>query len=192
LHRFVRLQLQLHTTFTMMPRASSTPHLQQSWCQTGKPYSNLIPCKASHLHSLVGFMPQQINCSPLSCETQIKKPSWWFCGPNHKTAIASFKAQTEKPKATGFKVKLGETVDLDFEAKLRNMCSSSPCARCRPHIALPDLSIIWQPSTRPMVDYSGPLHQVFYSCHVPHRCPPCRTCHLHTTRQANAIQHKNR
>jgi hypothetical protein len=33
----------------------------------------------------------------------------------------------------------------------------------------------------------GPLHQVSYFCHNPHRCTPCNTCHLHTTRQANVI-----
>jgi hypothetical protein len=32
-----------------------------------------------------------------------------------------------------------------------------------------------------------PLHQVFYSYHNPHPCTSCHTCHLHTTRQANAI-----
>jgi hypothetical protein len=32
-----------------------------------------------------------------------------------------------------------------------------------------------------------PLHQVSYSCHDPHRCTSCRTCHLHTMRQANTI-----
>jgi hypothetical protein len=33
----------------------------------------------------------------------------------------------------------------------------------------------------------GPLHQISYSCHDPCRCPSWRTCHLHTTRQANMI-----
>jgi hypothetical protein len=32
-----------------------------------------------------------------------------------------------------------------------------------------------------------PLHQVSYSCHGPRRGTPCRTCHLHTMRQVNAI-----
>jgi hypothetical protein len=31
------------------------------------------------------------------------------------------------------------------------------------------------------------LHQVSYSCHDHLRCTPCRTCHLHTMRQANTI-----
>jgi hypothetical protein len=38
----------------------------------------------------------------------------------------------------------------------------------------------------PYATIPGPLHQVSYSCHGPHRCTPCRTCHLHTTRQVNA------
>jgi hypothetical protein len=38
----------------------------------------------------------------------------------------------------------------------------------------------------------GPLHQVSYSCHDPHRCPPSRTYHLHTTSQANVILHMNK
>jgi hypothetical protein len=33
----------------------------------------------------------------------------------------------------------------------------------------------------------GPLHQVSYSYHGPRRYTPCRTYHLHTTRQANVI-----
>jgi hypothetical protein len=34
---------------------------------------------------------------------------------------------------------------------------------------------------------TSPLHQVSYSYHDPHQCLPCRTYHLHTTRQTNAI-----
>jgi hypothetical protein len=50
-----------------------------------------------------------------------------------------------------------------------------------------------QPLNRSATEYltcvtiPGPLHQVSYSCHDPHHCTPCRTCHLHTTRQANVI-----
>jgi hypothetical protein len=35
----------------------------------------------------------------------------------------------------------------------------------------------------------GSLHQVSYSYHDPHRIPPCSTCYLYTTRQANSILH---
>jgi hypothetical protein len=37
------------------------------------------------------------------------------------------------------------------------------------------------------VTIPGRLHQVSYSCQDPRRCTPYHTCHLHTTRQANAI-----
>jgi hypothetical protein len=61
-----------------------------------------------------------------------------------------------------------------------------------------NLSIVRSSSTteslnRSVIEYltyviiSGPLHQVSYFCHDPHRCTSYHTCHLHTTRQANTI-----
>jgi hypothetical protein len=50
-----------------------------------------------------------------------------------------------------------------------------------------------RPLDRPTTEYPtcatipGPLLQFFYSYHDPHRYTSCRTCHLHTMRQANAI-----
>jgi MinD superfamily P-loop ATPase len=38
----------------------------------------------------------------------------------------------------------------------------------------------------------GPLQQVSYSCHDHRRCTSCRTCHLHTRRQANVILQRNK
>jgi hypothetical protein len=43
-----------------------------------------------------------------------------------------------------------QTVDLSFKAQPRNLCSSSPRAQCKPHMAPPDLSIARPPSTRPV------------------------------------------
>jgi hypothetical protein len=43
-----------------------------------------------------------------------------------------------------------QTVDLGFEAQPRNPRSSSPRARCRPHTAPPDLSIVRPSNTRPV------------------------------------------
>jgi hypothetical protein len=54
-----------------------------------------------------------------------------------------------------------------------------------------------RPPDRPVTEYltcatiPNPLYQVSYSYHNLHRCPSCRTCHLHTVRQANTILHKN-
>jgi hypothetical protein len=39
---------------------------------------------------------------------------------------------------------------------------------------------------------SGPLHQASYSYHDPHHCLACRTCHLHTMKQANMILHTDK
>jgi hypothetical protein len=58
----------------------------------------------------------------------------------------------------------------------RHLTSRSPGHRA------PDLCLI----------ISGPLHQVSYSYHNPHCYLSCRTCHLHTTRQANTILHTNK
>jgi hypothetical protein len=106
-----------------------------------------------HLHPLVSFVAQPINHSLLSFEAKTKKPSWWFWGPNHQTVAAGF-AQTEKPKATDFEAKLGETIDLGFEAKLRNPRSPSPCGRCRPHTMSADLSIVQPLSTHHVLDHA--------------------------------------
>jgi hypothetical protein len=38
------------------------------------------------------------NLLPLGFEAQTKKPSQWFCGPNHQTTAADFEAQTGKPE----------------------------------------------------------------------------------------------
>jgi hypothetical protein len=71
---------------------------------------------------------QTINRSLLGFEAQTKKPLRRFFGPNHQTVAVGFEAQTRKPEAIDFEAKLGETVDLGFVAKLKNLCSSSPCA----------------------------------------------------------------
>jgi hypothetical protein len=163
------------------------------------------------LHPPIDFVAQSTNRSPLGFEAQTKKTSRWFWGPNHQTVPTSFEVQTEKPEATGydakpretvttsFEAKPGETVpvvfrpnhsqtvDLGFGAQPRNPPSSSPCAWYRSHTASPDLPIARPSITRLCLTIPGPLHQVFYSCHNPHRCPPCHTCHLYTMRQANAI-----
>jgi hypothetical protein len=64
-----------------------------------------------------------------------------------------FWGQTTRTVATSFEAKLRETVDLGFWAEPRNTCSSSPYAWCRPHTMSPDLSIIRQPHTQPVLDH---------------------------------------
>jgi hypothetical protein len=79
-----------------------------------------------------------------------------------KTVAASFESKLVETVTTGVEAKPmktvrvvlrsnhSQTIDLGFMAQLRNPCSSSPRARCRPHMAPPDLSIARPPSTRPM------------------------------------------
>jgi hypothetical protein len=72
---------------------------------------------------------------------KLGNPSRWFWG------------QTTRTVATNFEAKLGETIDLGFEAEQRNPYSSSFCARCRPHTASPDISIVRPSSTQPVLDH---------------------------------------
>jgi hypothetical protein len=91
-----------------------------------------------------------------------------------KTVAAGFEPKPPETVATGFDAKPSEivatdfeakpakivqvvlrpnhsqTVDLGFEAQLRNLRSPSSRARCRPHTAPPNLLIARPPSTRPM------------------------------------------
>jgi hypothetical protein len=103
-----------------------------------------------------------------------------FFRPNHsQTVTIGFEAQTDEKSSDH-----SQTVDLGFKAQSKNPRSSSPRARCRPHTVPPDLSATEYPTCATI---PGPLHQVSYFCHDPRRCTPCRTCHLHTKRQANTI-----
>jgi hypothetical protein len=64
-----------------------------------------------------------------------------ICGPNNQTTAAGFESQIGKP------------VDLGFEAQPRNLRSSSPHARYRPHTASPNLLIVRPPSIRHVLDH---------------------------------------
>jgi hypothetical protein len=99
------------------------------------------------------------------------KPTTGFEAKLGETITTSFEVKLEKIIVVGFEVKPLETVttgfeakpvktvqvvlrpnhsqifDLGFKAQPRNPCSSSPCARSRPHMAPPDLSIARAPST---------------------------------------------
>jgi hypothetical protein len=70
----------------------------------------------------------------------------WPKSPNHSYRFWGINRETHSHRFWG---QTRRTVDLGFEAKSRNLCSSSPCARCRPKKASPDLSIIRPQSTWP-------------------------------------------
>jgi hypothetical protein len=101
------------------------------------------------------------NRSRLGFKAQTKKPLWWFWELNYQTEAAGFDAQTRKLDATGFEAKSEKTIDLGFEAQPRNLCSSSPRARCRPHTASSDLLIarpssIWSVRSSPVLYTKSP------------------------------------
>jgi hypothetical protein len=87
------------------------------------------------------FVGQIIKPQLSVLRTKPGNSSKWFWGPTTRTV------------ATGFAVKLGETVHLGFEAEPRNMCSSSPYARYTSHTVSPNLPIVWPPSIRPVLDH---------------------------------------
>jgi hypothetical protein len=156
----------------MMPPPPSTitplPVLRQNWktlarlaSRWSKPL-DVDVCSHTVFIRWSVLRRKPINLLPLGFEAQTKKPSWWFCGPNHQIVATGFEAKPGNPNewfwgqttttiATGFEAKPGETVDLGFEAELKNPLSLSPCARCRPHIASLDLSIVQPPSTQPVL-----------------------------------------
>jgi hypothetical protein len=85
-----------------------------------------------------------------------------FWGQTKKTITTGFEAKPAKTVTTGFEVKStktvwvvlrpnhSQTVDLGVEAQPRNPCSTSPRARCIPHMTPLDLSTTRPLSTRPM------------------------------------------
>jgi hypothetical protein len=124
----------------------------------------------------------------------------WFWGSNQETFTVilmvkspnhscQFWGPNRKTRATGFEAKPRETVDLGFETQPRNSRSSYPCAWCRPHTVSPDLLITRPLSTWTVFDH--PQSTVPGFLLDPRRCSSYRTCHLHTTRQANMILHTN-
>jgi hypothetical protein len=105
----------------------------------------------------------------------------WFCGaidkpkppwlrPKLRNRRGEFEAQITKPELPVLRPKPGNCRPW-FWGSTKKLVLSSPCARCRQHMA------------------HGPLHQVSYYYLDPCRCRSCRTWHLHTTRQAKVILH---
>jgi hypothetical protein len=102
------LLLHIHATSTMMPRAPTTVApslvLKQNWetlawlasWRSKLPDVDACPHTVFIHTSVLRHKPT--NLIPLGFEAQTKKPSWWFCWPNHQTATVSFVAQTGKPE----------------------------------------------------------------------------------------------
>jgi hypothetical protein len=67
-----------------------------------------------------------------------------------ETVTTGFEAKPTKTVQVVLRPNHSQTVDLGFEARPRNPCSTSPRGRCRLHTAPPNLSIARPPSTRPV------------------------------------------
>jgi hypothetical protein len=107
--------------------------------------------------------PNRKKPSPPVLRSNWRKPSEWFWGQTtHKLSTLVLRLNQET-RASSLHVS-----DAD---RTRHHPTSRPSGH-----RVPDLC-----------DHPGPLHQVSYFCHGPHRCTSCRTYHIHTTRQANTI-----
>jgi hypothetical protein len=135
------------------------------------------------------LMPKPRNCR-CDFEAQITKLY------HHR-----FWGQTRRNRPNGFVVKLVKNHPSGFEVKPLTNCRPWFWGSTKKHMLLISSYMVQtahsvtRPPDRPATEYPtcaiipDPQHQVSYSCHDPHRCPPCCTCHLHTTRQANMILH---
>jgi hypothetical protein len=139
------------------------------------------------MKSTTGFEAKPGETVATNFETKLEKTvAARFETKPLETVATSFEAKPVKTVRLVLRPNHSETVDLSFEAQPRNPRSSSPHARCRPHTAPPNLSTARSLSPN-MCDHPRSSALVFYSCHGPHRCTSCHTCHRHTTRQANMI-----
>jgi hypothetical protein len=120
-------------------------------------------------HPSIGFVMQSINISPFDFKAQINKASR-FWGINHQTGAAGFEPQIRK--SSTFSLRLNQEIRV-----LHLLVHGTDHTQCHP--------ISWSSDHRVTdlcLSTPGPMHQVFYSCHDPHRYLPCYTCHIYTTR----------
>jgi hypothetical protein len=101
---------------------------------------------------------------------------------------------TDKPSPAWFWVPNQETITVILRPKSPNRNSRfwgpnqethAPCllvhgTDCTRSHSTSRSSSQWVPDL--CLTIPGPLYQVSYSYLDPHCCPPCRTCHIHTTR----------
>jgi hypothetical protein len=112
---------------------------------------------------IAGFEAKPRETIATSFEAKLEKTATTgFEAKPLETIAAGFDIKPLETVATGFEAKPvktvrvvlrpnhSQTVDLNFEAQLRNSRSSSPRARCKPHTAPPDFSTARTPNTWPV------------------------------------------
>jgi hypothetical protein len=137
--------------------------------------------------SSIDFVGQPTNRSPLGFKVQTKKTiavilrhkssnrSCRFWGPNQETRSHRFWGKIGRNHQPWF---CGQTKKLMLLVHGVDRTQRHSISRSSGHW-VPDLCLTIPDS----------LHQVSYSCHDPHHCPPCHIYHMYTTRQANTILH---
>jgi hypothetical protein len=128
----------------------------------------------------------------------------WFWGQTGRNRLSGFKVKSLTNRPSGFEAKPLINRPSGFEAKpLTNRRLWFWCSTKKPTLLVSTCMVqsthnVTLPPDRSVTKYSTcatipvPLHLVSYSCHDPHCYPPCRTYHLHTVRQINAILHMNK
>jgi hypothetical protein len=209
-HAFTNLEARLGNSnpiyfhVKQVARSWRVPHVISSshrfWGATNKPSLTWFWGTNQEIVAVI-LMPKSLN------------RSYQFWDKNRKTLHHRFYDQIRKNRLSGFDAKLLTHCPSHFKAKpLTNRPSgfeSKPLTTRRPwfwdstkkNTLLISMCMIQtahdvtRPPDRPTTEYPicatipGHLHQVSYFYHDPRRCLPSRTCHLHTTRQANAILH---
>jgi hypothetical protein len=147
-----------------------------------------VPCRPPS----IGFVAQLTNRNLCGIEAQTKKSSRWFWGTNHQTGATGFEAQPRNPKPPILRPNREKPLTLVLRPNQETHA---------PHLLIHGADhtrrhpTSWSPGHQVpdlCLTIPSPLHQVSYSCHIPHHCLSCCTCHLHTMRQANTILHMNK
>jgi hypothetical protein len=189
-HRPVQLQLDPDVTSVMVPHASPTvvplPVLRPDWKTLARLASSwsrpldLNVCPASSfLHRFCGttdkskpvwFWGSNQETTAVILRPKSPNQSCQFWGSNRETRRRRFWGQNRENHRPWF---WGSTKKLTLLISMYMVQTAHDITRPldRPTIKYPTCATIF-----------GPLHQVSYSCRNPHRCMPCHTCHLYTTR----------
>jgi hypothetical protein len=135
-----------------------------------------------------GFEAKPPETVTNSFEAKPAKTVWVVLRPNHSQTIAiGFEAQADEKPSEWIWI---QTTHKPSTFVLRlNQEPALLVSMCMVQIAYGATRPLDSPNTEypTCATITGPLHQVSYFCHDPRRCTPCRTCHPHTTRQANVI-----
>jgi hypothetical protein len=169
-------------------------HIRQSWGQTRKSYHNLLSGEASRLISTRVsrriILPSVLwrNRQTVAGLVLRYKPRNWHGDFETQTSAIILRTKSSN-RSYQFWAPNWETINLCFEAQLKNSRSSPSCARYTPYSVTPTSRSFGHWVLDLCLIILDPLYYVSYSYYDPRCCPPCRACYLHIIRQANTILH---